>query len=147
MLSMGGRGRIGSSRKLGTRLLGVSACCAPEWQAATAVQLLSWHAYPLHCSNVQNFCVANYWKIWRKGKHQQTKWNLTATSVLSLIVNRTFNVTGATSPSQSVTTAMQQNNMIRKLVFLVWNYLVLLAEEAWPVVTGQAKKLSDITEQ
>jgi hypothetical protein len=37
--------------------------------------------------------------------------------------------------------------MLRKLVFLVWNYLVLLVEEAWPVVAGQAKKLSDITEQ
>jgi hypothetical protein len=56
-------------------------------------------------------------------------------------------VNGATSPSQTVTTSMQQNNMFRKLVFLVWNYLVLLAEEALPVVTGQAKKLSHITEQ
>jgi hypothetical protein len=39
-----------------------------------------------------------------------------------------------------------QRNKFGKLVFLVWNYLVLLAEEAWLVVAGQAKKLSDITE-
>ena len=84
MLSMDGKGRRGSPRKLGTRLLVVSACCAVEWQTAAAVRLLSRHAYPLHCLNVQNFCFANYWKIWRKWKDQQTKWNLTATSVLSL---------------------------------------------------------------
>ena len=40
---------------------------------------------------------------------------------------------------------MQQNSMFRKLVFLVWNYLVLLAEEAWHVVIGQAKKSYQIS--
>jgi hypothetical protein len=42
--------------------------------------------------------------------------------------------TGATFPSQTVTVSLQRNNVFKKLVFLVWNYLVLLAEEAWPVV-------------
>jgi len=55
--------------------------------------------------------------------------------------------TGATFPSQAVTMSLQRNNIFRKLVFLVWYYLVLLAQEAWPVVAGEAKKLSDITEQ
>jgi hypothetical protein len=54
--------------------------------------------------------------------------------------------TGATFPLQAVTMSLQRNNMIRKLVFLVWNYLMLLAEETWPAVAEQAKKLSDITE-
>lgn len=36
---------------------------------------------------------------------------------------------------------------VQKTGLFVWNYLVLLVEEAWPVVAGQAKKLSDITEQ
>jgi hypothetical protein len=88
-----GKGRRGSSRKLGTRLLGVSACCAPEWQTATAVRLLSWHAYPLHSLNAQDFCFATCWQIWQKGRDQQTKLNLTATSVLSLIVNWICNIT------------------------------------------------------
>jgi hypothetical protein len=55
--------------------------------------------------------------------------------------------TGATFPSQTVTMFLQRNNMFRKLVFLFRNYLVLLAEEECPVVVGQARKLSDITEQ
>jgi hypothetical protein len=50
--------------------------------------------------------------------------------------------TGATFPSQTVTMSLQRNNMTRKLVFLVWKYLRLLAEETWPTVAGQAKKLS-----
>jgi hypothetical protein len=89
---------------------------------------------------VQDFCVANYWKNLTKMEGLADKMKPDCNKRVEFNCELNFQwyfcLEFGLLIRRYVNMSLQRNNKFGKLVFLVWNYLVLLAEEPWPVVAG-----------